>query len=157
MKTSLQILHWEHDPLDAKLIGSILESEGFKCEVKLVETKNDFLSALKAKKYDLILADYSLPTFDGLTALKLTRKLNPDIPFIFVSGTLGEDAAIEGLTQGATDYVLKQKLSRLGPSIKRALREAEAQQKRTQAEAALLEIAERMRSGKGLAQIRDVL
>jgi DNA-binding NtrC family response regulator len=73
---------------------------------------------------DLILADYTLPSFDGLSALRIAQQHSPEVPFIFVSGTLGEDVAIEALKTGATDYVLKTRLARLGPAVTRALSEA---------------------------------
>ncbi len=75
--------------------------------------------------FDLIFADYTLPSFDGLSALKIARQHSPRVPFIFVSGTLGEEVAIEALKVGATDYVFKTRLSRIVPSVRRALREAE--------------------------------
>jgi PAS domain S-box-containing protein len=101
-----------------------------------VEAEHDFVAALKQGDFDIILADYTLPSFDGLSALKIARERSPQVPFLFVSGTLGEDVAIEALKAGATDYVLKSRLSRLGPSLKRALREAERQIELDRAEVA---------------------
>src|SRR4029077_1406633 len=95
------------------------------------------VSALEDRRLDLILADYSLPSFDGISALKITIGARPDLPLIFVSGTLGEEVAIEALKIGATDYVLKSKLSRLVPAVRRAMREAEERAERKKAERAL--------------------
>jgi PAS domain S-box-containing protein len=124
MRTPLQILSLEDDPNDAELIQELLEADGLTCEVTRVETESGFLGVVESCHLDLILADYSLPSFDGLSALNLAKGRCPDVPFIFVSGTLGEEVSIEALKIGATDYVLKTRLSRLVPSVRRALREA---------------------------------
>src|ERR1700687_4043309 len=120
----LRILSIEDDPKDTELIRDLLETEGIACEVTRVDTQAAVVASLEQGGIDLILADYSLPSFDGISALKLAMKACPDVPFIFVSGTLGEEVAIEALKIGATDYVLKTRLSRLVPSVLRALREA---------------------------------
>ena len=124
VKTPLRILLLEDDPHDAELMQELLETNDFSCDVNRVQTGADFLAALKKGAIDLILADYRLPSFDGLSALKLALSECPDLPFIFVSGTLGEEVAIEALKIGATDYVLKTRLVRLVSSVRRALREA---------------------------------
>src|ERR1700681_4496503 len=123
MPHPLRILSIEDDPKDAKLIQDLLETEGLVCEVTRVDTQAALAASLKQGGIDLILADYTLPSFDGISALKFAMKACPDVPFIFVSGTLGEEVAIEALKFGATDYVLKTRLSRLAPSVLRALRE----------------------------------
>lgn len=137
----LRILSLEDDPNDAELIHELLRSEDVACELQRVDTQEAFLAALGqggiGLGIDLILADYTLPSFDGLSALKLAKQVRPDVPFIFVSGTLGEEVAIEALRVGAADYVLKTRLSRLAPSVVRALRAA-------------TEIAERKRAEKAL-------
>jgi signal transduction histidine kinase/FixJ family two-component response regulator/PAS domain-containing protein len=125
MKSPLRILQLEDDSRDAELIQETLEAGGVTCDLTRVETEADFVASLKQGEFGLILADYSLPSFDGLSALKIARQNRSDVPFIFVAGTLGEDVAIEALKIGATDYVSKTGLSRLVPSVKRALREAE--------------------------------
>ena len=122
---------------DAELIQDILEAHNFDCVITWAQTRAEFLTALEGDKIDLILADYKLPSFDGLSALKLALSARPDLPFIFVSGTLGEEVAIEALKIGATDYVLKMRLSRLVPSVQRAMREAEEKAERKKAEEAL--------------------
>jgi PAS domain S-box-containing protein len=145
MDDSIHILHLEDDAADAELVQAVLESAGMTCQVARVQTHDEFGQAVRQGGHDVILADYSLPTYDGVSALRLALEQCPDVPFIFVSGTMGEDAAIEGLTQGATDYVLKQKLSRLAPAIKRALHEAENWKERKRAEEALRESEDRFR------------
>ncbi len=146
MNNLIQILHLEDDALDAELIRATLESAGLVCQINRVQNRDEFTQALHQRDYDLILADYRLPTYDGVSALRLAQELRPDLPFIFVSGTLGEDAAIDGFTQGATDYVLKHKLTRLAPAVERALREADNQRMRQQAEAALQERVQQSQS-----------
>jgi two-component system cell cycle sensor histidine kinase/response regulator CckA len=137
MERPIRILHLEDDPADMELAQAKIEEAGLACQVTLAQTRDEYRNALQRGGYDVILADYQLPAYDGMSALRLARELCPDVPFIFLSGTMGEDAAIEGLTEGATDYVLKQKLSRLAPAIKRALREAENRRERRRAEEAL--------------------
>ncbi len=137
MKSDLSILYLEDDPKDADLVLAMLEAEGVACRVTLVETKADFLASLEQEGIDLILADYSLPSFDGISALKIAAEKRPEVPFIFVSGNIGEEVAIEALKIGATDYVLKTRLSRVFPSVQRALREGRERVERTFAEEAL--------------------
>src|SRR6266851_5832226 len=134
MRRPLRILSIEDDPKDTKLIQDLLETEGIVCEVRRVDTQADFLTSVEQGGIDLILADYTLPAFDGISALKFAMKACPDVPFIFVSGTLGEEVAIEALKIGATDYVLKTRLSRLVPSVVRALREARERAERKRAD-----------------------
>jgi PAS domain S-box-containing protein len=133
VKTSLRILLLEDDALDAELIQELLEADHFVCEISRTQTRAEFVAALEDVETDLILADYTLPSFDGLSALMLASSARPDLPFIFVSGTLGEEVAIEALKIGATDYVLKTRLSRLVPSVQRALREADERAERKMA------------------------
>jgi len=125
MKSPLRILYLEDDTRDVELIQETLAADGIDCQITRVDAEADFIAALEQGGFDLILADYSLPSFDGLSALKIARSGWPQLPLIFVSGTLGEEVAIEALKIGATDYVFKTRLSRLAPSVKRALREAE--------------------------------
>jgi CheY-like chemotaxis protein len=137
MKPALQILLLEDDSSDAELIQRLLEAENFVCEITWVQTRAEFLTALEQVRIDLILADYKLPSFDGAAALKPASSARPDVPFIFVSGTIGEELAIEALKNGATDYVLKTGLSRLAPSVRRAMREAQGRAERKKTEEAL--------------------
>ena len=136
MTSPLRILLLEDSARDAELVQEFLEADHFVCEVTCVQTRAEFMAALEDVGIDLILADYSLPSFDGLSALMLALSARPDLPFIFVSG-FGEEIAIEALTSGATDYVLKTRLSRLAPSVRRALREARERAERKKAEEAL--------------------
>jgi CheY-like chemotaxis protein len=133
----LRILSLEDDPNDAELIQEQLRSEHIACELSRVDTQAAFVAALEQGGIDLILADYTLPSFDGLSAVKLAMQLRPDVPFIFVSGTLGEEVAIEALKLGAADYVLKTRLARLAPAVVRALRAATEVAERKRAEKAL--------------------
>jgi PAS domain S-box-containing protein len=133
MNSQLRILHLEDDGHDAEIIRTVLEAGGIVCDVRRVETRDDFIAALESGGLDLILADFSLPSFDGLSALRMALERCPDVPFIFVSGTLGEEVAVDALKIGATDYVLKDRLSRIVSSVRRALREAGDRAERRQA------------------------
>jgi signal transduction histidine kinase len=134
MKFPLHILHLEDNPNDAALVKSILEDGGILCSTTVVQSRADFMAALERGGIDLILSDFSMPAFDGLSAIKIARDRCPDVPFILVSGTLGEERAIDSLKTGATDYVLKQRLSRLVPAVRRALREIKERVERQIAE-----------------------
>jgi DNA-binding NtrC family response regulator len=125
VKSPLRILYLEDDPRDAELVQETLAVDGIACQLTRVETQADFIASLEQGGFDLVLADHTLPNFDGLSALKIAQRNWPDIPFIFVSGTLGEEVATEALKVGATDFVLKTRLSRIGPLVQRALRESE--------------------------------
>lgn len=124
INSPLRILHVEDDLADAELTRDLLETGGIACELTRVETESSLCMALRQDEFDLVLADYSLPSFDGEAALRIVREQRPDLPFIFVSGTMGEEVAIDALKLGATDYVLKTRMSRLVPAVHRALREA---------------------------------
>ena len=125
MNSPLRILYLENDLADAELVHETLEADGISCELTRVEAEGEFREALARGEFDLILADYTLPAFDGLSALRIVRQQQlADVPFIFVSGTLGEELAIDALKTGATDYVFKTRLIRLVPAIQRAMREA---------------------------------
>jgi PAS domain S-box-containing protein len=130
----LRIVSVEDDPNDTELIKELFETEDISSEITRVDTQAEFQASLDQGGIDLILADYTLPSFDGLSALKLAMKACPDVPFIFVSGTLGVEVFVEALRLGATDYVLKTGLSRLIPSVRRALRDAREREERKQAE-----------------------
>ncbi len=120
----LRILHLEDNPLDTELVKVMLERERVNCTIKRVETREAFQTELESGRFDLIISDFALPSFDGLSALESARQKCPDIPFIFVSGSMGEDAAVNSLKEGAVDYVLKERLSRLPASVQRAMRDA---------------------------------
>src|SRR6266513_3072038 len=160
MNSPHRVLHLEDDVRDTELVQATLEGEGIQSELTRVESQQDFLAALKRESLDLILADYTLPSFDGLSALRIAQQLSPDLPFIFVAGTLGEDVAIEALKTGATDYVLKTRLARLGPAVNRALRETGERANRRRAEALLggeKRLLEMIAKGDSLPAILDAL
>ena len=121
----MKILHLEDNPNDAELVAVQLQRQGMNVRMDRVQSRADFCAALLQEDLDLILSDFTLPGFDGLAALELARKNRPDVPFLFVSGTIGEEVAIEALKSGATDYVLKHRLARLVPAVQRALAEME--------------------------------
>lgn len=123
MNKPITILHLEDDPVDAELVREMISSGNIPSTISQVQTCEEFRKLLKKGGYDIILSDYKLPMFNGIYAMEMAKKYCPDIPFIFVSGALGEDAAIETLTRGATDYVLKSKLTRLVPAIIRTIEE----------------------------------
>jgi PAS domain S-box-containing protein len=139
MEPLIHILHLEDDAADAELVQALLEEAGLACRIIRVQTGEEFAAALSQGGYDLILADFRLPGYDGMSALRLVQEMGIETPFIFISGTMGEDAAIEGMREGATDYVLKQKIARLAPAVKRAIREAENRRERRRAERSLAE------------------
>ncbi len=146
MKSHLRILHLEDDPRDSELVESLLVDEGIPCYLTRVSTRDQFRSAIDQESFDLILADYALPSFDGFSALAIASSQLPSVPFILLSGTAGEEVAAESVKGGATDYVLKDRPSRLVPSIRRALREAEERRERQRAEESLRESEERLRT-----------
>jgi len=135
----LKILYLEDDELDVELISSIFDSEGIYFQLEHVKNRNDYISRVGQNDFDIILSDFSLPAFDGLSALKIAQEQCPDTPFIIISGKIGEEFAIETMKSGATDYVLKQRLERLVPAVQRALNEAAEHQQRKKAEFALEE------------------
>jgi PAS domain S-box-containing protein len=137
MKHPLRILSLEDDATDAELVRETLEADDIVCCIKRVETEADFVASLDQGGFDLVLADYTLPSFDGMSALKIAQQRWKHVPFIFVSGTLDEEVAIEALKIGGTDYVFKTRLSRIVPSVRRALREAEERLELSRAEVAL--------------------
>ncbi|MHA1121253.1 MAG: PAS domain S-box protein [Candidatus Heimdallarchaeota archaeon] len=140
MKPLIRILHLEDNKNDAELVKETLLMKEINCEIIHVDNEKEFIKNLENNTFDVILADYNLPSFDGFTALALSQKLAPDIPFIFISGVLGEELAIETLKRGATDYVIKSRLERLVPSIERALREQEEKAKRILLEREIVEL-----------------
>jgi len=117
MQGKLKILILEDVLFDAELIEYELRRDGVKFSSKVVEKEEDFIKALDEYKPSLILADHSLPSFDGFSALKIAKEKTPDTPFFFVSGKIGEEFAVEMLKTGATDYIFKNNLSKLTPAI----------------------------------------
>src|SRR5579864_113869 len=134
MKEPVEILHLEDSPNDAELILEKLREAAIPCNVTHVWNRPDFLAALERRRWDIILSDYSLPGFSGFEAVKHVVEKAPGTAFIYVSGAMGEELAVETLRSGATDYVLKHSLERLGPAVQRALLEREEREKRRRAE-----------------------
>jgi DNA-binding NtrC family response regulator len=134
MKKALRILVLEDDPTDLLLINHALTRGGLSCDTTRVETKDDFLRELENEPVDMILSDHGVPEFDGFAALAIAREQYPDLPFIFVTGAMGEETTIATFECGATDYVLKNHLDNLAHAVRRALREAEERAKRREAE-----------------------
>ncbi|MBC8319249.1 MAG: PAS domain S-box protein [Bacteroidetes bacterium] len=153
MNKKIRILHLEDSLKDSELIRSLIESGGIEHEYLFAEDKKDFLRFLETENIDLILSDYHLPGYNGNEALKAAKKKYSHIPFIFVSGMMGEDAAINSLLNGATDYVLKNKPERLVPAIKRAIHETEIEQARIQAEEDLRVSRARLERAQRVAQM----
>jgi two-component sensor histidine kinase/CheY-like chemotaxis protein len=130
----INILHLEDNDDDAQLICAALSHEDVACHVTRVETRTAFVEAMDHGDWDIILSDYSLPSFNGISALKLAVEKRPELPFIFVTGSLGEELAVETLKNGATDFILKDRLSRLPQAVTRARRESESAKAQREAE-----------------------
>lgn len=133
-QNNIRVLILEDNPADAELVEYELREAGFTFTPERVADRKSYIKALREFRPDIILSDYDLPSFTGADALQIKRELCPHIPFILVTGAVGEERAIEMLTGGATDYVLKKNLSRLRPAFNRALREADEHERRKQAE-----------------------
>lgn len=135
---TVRVLHLEDDPDFSELVKSMLESALLQVDLKVATDRASFEAAIASEPFELVLADFKLPDYDGLQALAFVRARCPDLPFLLVSGTVGEEAAIASLTSGATDYVLKLWPERLVPAVRRALQEAQERRQRRQAESELL-------------------
>jgi len=143
-KLKLRILVLEDDLRDRELIRAKLADENIDCEIVFTGGRKDFEAALEQGGFNLILSDYSLPQFDGISALRMVREKEPDLPFILISGTIGEEQAVECLKLGATDYILKQRLARLGPALRRAWQESEARAKQRRTDEAMRQLSGRL-------------
>lgn len=144
----LKFLFLEDSPTDLELIQRELKRAGVDFIPVHVQEREEYLKAINEEKPDFIFSDFSLPNFDGLSALTIAKEYCPGTPFIFVSGTYGEDAAIQTLTRGATDYVLKDRLVKLVPALRRAIREQEEHSALRKAEQAKFEIEEQLRQSQ---------
>lgn len=142
----LRILLVEDSAPHAELVEHFLRESRLQFRVVRVETREAFIQQLEREPPDMILSDYALPSFDGYTALSIAREKVPNVPFIFVTGTMGEEVAIETLKNGATDYVLKTRLARLGPAVQRALRESADRRERERAEDKLRRSLDQLRA-----------
>src|SRR5882672_8890190 len=146
MTERLRILLVEDLASDAELEMLELERAGLSVTHSIVDNKKSFVDALREFEPDVILSDFSMPGFDGTTAVALAREMRPDTPFIFVSGTIGEEFAIRAVKSGATDYVLKNNLVRLPSAVERALREGKERAIRRKTEGELEALRERLHS-----------
>lgn len=152
----LRILLLEDNTPHAELVEHFLNEAGLKFQLTRVEVREDFIAELEQRLPDMILSDYALPSFDGYAALAIAKEKAPNIPFIFVTGTMGEEVAIETLKNGATDYVLKTRLARLGPAVNRALRESADRRERDLAEDKLRRSLDQLRAlTKYLQYVRE--
>ncbi len=141
----LRALLLEDSPRDAEIIRELLIDAGFDLEMDCTASEKEFVSLLRSRPYDIILSDFNLHGFDGFTALRWAMEICPNVPFICVSGTIGEEAAVDLLVQGAADYVLKDRLAKLPSAIHRALAEVKEKEQRRKAEAALRKSEENFR------------
>lgn len=141
----MRVLHLEDSPPDAELVAHRLAASWPNCRIEHALSREQYEAALSQANYDLILCDYTLQGYDGLSALELARQRRPHTPFIFLSGTIGEERAIEALQRGATDYVIKDRPSRLIPAIRQALARADEERRLQHTEEALRENRERFR------------
>lgn len=135
MSRFLKILVVDDSPNDAEIEIRNIEKAGYKVEYKRVDSEDGLLQALNDEKWDIVLGDYTMPGFSGTKALHLIRAFEPELPFIFVSGTIGEDTAVESMRAGAKDYVVKDNLRRLVPAIERELVDVEEREQRRRADA----------------------
>ena len=156
MEKSLRVLLVEDSEHDARLLLYELQREGYEPLYERVETGEAMANALDRQEWDLIIADYVMPHFSGLDALKLVQDKGLDIPFIVVSGKIGEDVAVEAMRAGAHDYILKDNLTRLNLAIGRELREAVVRRERRQAERALEESEERFRQAQKMDAVGQI-
>ena len=134
MTKALRILNLEDCPADTELIGHAMRKAGLEFTLLRVETRALFVTQLEEFQPDIIIADYRLPEFDGMQAMAIAKEKAPLTPFIFVTGTLGEDVIVETLKNGATDYIIKDRLNRLPNAVLQAVEKQEALAKRAQAE-----------------------
>ena len=137
MTGPLRVLHLEDSPRDAEIVRHRLEGDGLSCNILVANGKDRFKAALAAEPFDLIISDYNVPGYDGVSALKQAQASQPDVPVILISGTVVEEQAVKCLHIGATDYLLKARLERLVPAVQRAIQEAETRRARKRVEAAL--------------------
>jgi PAS domain S-box-containing protein len=146
IEKKLRILMVEDEPHDVTLVENALRQGGFDFRLKRVDTQDDFQREIARFHPSVILSDHGLPSFDSFAALAIAQKKAPDVPFIFVAGSLGEEMTVKALKSGATDFILKHHLQTLPPAVHRALRQSQFRFERKRAEKALLSSEERYRS-----------
>ncbi|HVS53025.1 MAG TPA: response regulator [Opitutaceae bacterium] len=154
----MQILHLEDSSTDAELAARLIKRAWPQCAIQQVGTQADYCAALERGGFDVILSDYTLPGFDGLSALALAQAVAPQAPFIFLSGTIGEERAVEALKQGATDYIIKDRPTRLVPAIRQAFALNEESERRRRTEEQLQKNEDRLREQASLLdKARDAI
>lgn len=152
----MKILHLEDNANDVELVRVMVCDEWPHCQITSVATRSNFVAELEGACFDLILSDFALPALNGMEALQLAKAKSPDTPFIFLSGTIGEDRAIEAVQAGAEDYVLKDRMKRLNTAIARALRESEERRRRRQAESRSRELADFLNQAREAVIVSDM-
>jgi two-component system sensor histidine kinase UhpB len=159
MNTPLRVLMVEDSEDDALMLERELKRGGYELVTRRVQTAKDMANKLKEQEWDIVISDYMMPKFNGLDAFKVLKDSGLDLPFILISGKIGEDTAVDAMRAGVHDYIMKDKLARLIPAIQRELREADVRRERKLAEEALKESEKRfalfMRHLPGLAYIKD--
>jgi PAS domain S-box-containing protein len=156
MSSSLRILHLEDNSRDAELIHALLEADGLDCTIRHVKNREEFEAAIEHGAFDVILSDFALPNYNGLSALSEAQSKAPSVPFILLSGTVGEEVAVQSLKTGATDYILKQRPARLTQAIRRALEECAERAKRQAAEVRVREQAALLDKAQDAIHVRDM-
>lgn len=152
----VRILHLEANARDARLIRNRLMADGLECHITRVDREESLRQALADGRFDVILSDHAVPDLDGLSALALARAEAPEVPFLLVSESLGEDLCIEALKLGGTDYVLKHRLARLGPAVRRALGEVAERGRRQEAERTVRDIEDQLRHSQKLETVGEL-
>jgi two-component system sensor histidine kinase UhpB len=159
MNTPLRVLMVEDSEDDALMLERELKRGGYELVTRRVQTAKDMANKLKEQEWDIVISDYMMPKFNGMDAFKVMKDSGLDLPFILISGKIGEDTAVDAMRAGVHDYIMKDKLARLIPAIQRELREADVRRERKLAEEALKESEKRfalfMRHLPGLAYIKD--
>ena len=153
MNEVLNVLCLEDSPRDAEIMRELLTDAGYDLNMDCTAAEKEFVSFLRSHKYDIILSDFKLPGFDGFTALRWSVEICPDVPFICVSGTLGDETAVELLKKGAVDYILKDRLERLPSAIQRALNEVKEKKVRQKSEESLRESERKLREAHEMAHL----
>ena len=157
VERAVRVLLVEDNPADAELVKELLSQEWPACELRCVDGRAAFLSELQHRDYDVILSDFGLQSLSGFEALELAKAHAPEIPFLFLSGTIGEDRAIEAVRRGAEDYVLKDRMKRLVTAVARAVRESEARRQQRKAENRVREQAEMLNQAREAIFITDLV
>ncbi len=143
-RPQVRILHLEDSRVDHALVKFALQRSQLNCDIQLVDTLEDFQRELEAGGYDIVLADYHLPGFTGIDAWQLSRTLRPELPFVILSGAIGEAAAVEAMHEGVSDYLLKDNMQRLAHVIQRAIEVSQARQAKARADEELAESRRRL-------------